>query len=133
MAVFLLPLSLAYGFSNMGEDCSKCHTLTKEDAAALLKDFGQNLNILDVKASPLKGMWEVDIDTGGKKGLAYIDFSKKYLFTGAIIDIKGKRNFSQERMVDLNRVDVSQIPLDDALILGDKGAKYKIIVFDDPD
>jgi protein-disulfide isomerase len=30
-------------------------------------------------------------------------------------------------------VDVSKIPLDDAVVMGEKNAKYKIVVFSDPD
>jgi hypothetical protein len=28
---------------------------------------------------------------------------------------------------------VSQIPLDDAVVIGDRQAKYRVIVFDDPE
>lgn len=132
LAVLMMPVAHAYAFSDMGEDCSKCHKLSKEDAVSLLKDFGQ-INVLDVTTSPSKGMWEVDVDSGGRKGIVYIDYSKKYLFSGSIFDIKKKENLTQKRMEDLSRVDVSQIPLDDALVMGAKDAKYRIIVFDDPD
>lgn len=130
--LLLFPLSV-YGFSDMGADCSKCHNLSIEEAAMLLKEIIPNAKIIEIKNSPFKGLWEVDIETGGKKGLLYVDFSKKFLFAGSIVDIKAKRNLSQERFTELNRVDVASIPLDDALILGSKEAKHKIIVFDDPD
>ncbi len=133
MAVLLLPVSYSYGFSTKGEDCSKCHSMTKEEASALLKDFAPNLNILDIRTVPVQGIWEVDVEAGGKKGPIYIDFSKKYLISGAIFSIKDKKNLTQERLAEINKVDVSQIPLDDALVMGDKNAKYKIIVFDDPE
>lgn len=133
MAVLLLPISYSYGFSTKGEDCSKCHSMTKEEASTLLKDLATNLNILDIRTVPVKGMWEVDVEAGGKKGPVYIDFSKKYMISGSIISLKDKRNLTQERLTEINKVDVSQIPLDDALVMGDKGAKYKIIVFDDPE
>lgn len=132
LTVLLFPLSV-YGFSDMGADCTKCHSITKEEATTLLKEIIPNATIIEVKNSPFKGFWEVDIETGGKKGLLYVDFSKKYIFAGSIIDIKAKRNLSQERFTELNRIDVASIPLDDALILGSKDAKHKIIVFDDPD
>ncbi len=132
IAVLLLPLSYSYGFSEKGQDCSKCHTLSKEEATALLKDLAPNLTVLDVVMAPVKGVWEVDIETGGKKMPVYVDFSKKYLISGAVVSIKDKKNLSQDRLTELNKVDVSKIPLDDALVMGDKEAKHKIIVFDDP-
>jgi len=133
VTVLLLPVSYSYGFSAQGEDCSKCHTLTKDDAATLLKDLIPNVKVLEVRVVPVKGMWEVDIESGGKKGPLYVDFSKKYLVSGSIVNIKDKKNLTQERHEELNRVDVSQIPLGDALVMGDKSAKHKVIVFDDPD
>ena len=133
VAVLLLPVSYSFGFSTKGEDCSKCHTLTKDDAAALLKDLIPNVKVLEVRVSPVRGMWEVDIESGGKKGPTYVDFSKKYLVAGSIIEIKGKKNLTQERLTEINKVDVSQIPLGDALVMGDKDAKHKVVVFDDPE
>lgn len=130
--MLLFPLSV-YGFSDMSTDCTKCHTISKEEANNLLKELIPNAKVLEIKDSPFKGFWEVDLETGGKKGLLYVDFSKRFIFAGSIVDIKAKRNLSQERFTELNRVDVSSIPLDDALILGSKEAKHKIIVFDDPD
>lgn len=132
LLMLLFPLSV-YGFSDMAADCTKCHTISKEEANQLLKEIIPNATILEIKDSPFKGFWEVDIETGGKKGLLYVDFSKKFLFAGSIVDIKAKRNLSQERFTELNKIDVASIPLDDALILGNKEAKHRIIVFDDPD
>jgi thiol:disulfide interchange protein DsbC len=133
MAFLLLPVSYSYGFSEKGQDCSKCHTLTKDEAATLLKDIGPGIKVLEILMSPVKGMWEVDVDAGGKKGLVYVDFSKKYLVSGSIIALQGKVNLTDDRFSELNKVDVSQIPLDDALVMGEKDAKYKVVVFDDPD
>ncbi|MDP2754294.1 MAG: DsbC family protein [Nitrospirota bacterium] len=98
-----------------------------------MKDLIPNLKVLDIKTSPVKGIWEVDIEAGGKKGLLYVDFSKKYLISGAVVSIKDKENLTQERLTEINKVDVSKIPLDDALVMGNKDAKHRVIVFDDPD
>jgi thiol:disulfide interchange protein DsbC len=127
----LMPMSYSFGFSEKGQDCSKCHTLTKDEASTLLKDMAPNLKILDVRTSPVNALWEVDIETGGRKVVTYVDFSKKYLISGGIISIKDKKNLTQDRLSEINKVDVSKIPLDDALVMGDKDAKYRIIVFDD--
>ena len=129
----LLPMSYSYGFSEKGQDCSKCHTLTKDEASTLLKDMAPDLKILDVRTSPIKGLWEAVIEANGRKGVSYIDFSKKYLISGGIISIKDKKNLTQERLTEINRVDVSKIPLDDAIVMGDRDAKHLVIVFSDPD
>ena len=133
LAVCLLPGSFASAFETKGQDCIKCHTLTKEEARDLLKDFYLDLKILEVKSSPIEAFWEIFMDSRGQKGIVYIDFSKKHFVFGSIISIKEKKNLSQERLTDLTRVDVSQIPLDDALVMGDPKARIRVIVFDDPD
>jgi thiol:disulfide interchange protein DsbC len=126
------PFNTSFGFEAKGQDCSHCHALKSAEAKELLKDI-PNIKILDVYASPVKGFWEVYLESGGKKGLIYVDFSKKYFISGSLFSITEKKNVTQERLTDLNRVDVSQIPLDDALVMGDPKAKIRIIAFDDPD
>jgi len=133
IAVLLTPVASSYGFSTKGEDCAKCHTLTKDEASALLKEAIPNVTVLEVRTGPVQGIWEIDVEAGGKKGPMYLDFSKTHLIAGQIYAIKEKRNLTQERLTEINKVDVSQIPLDDALLMGDKNAKYKIVVFDDPE
>jgi thiol:disulfide interchange protein DsbC len=134
VSVLLLYLPAnTHGFSSRGEDCSKCHALKKEEAVSLLQGILPNVRVLGIRPAPMKSVWEVVVESGDKKGPVYIDFSKKYVLLGSLIDIKGKRNLSEERSVELNKVDVSKIPLKDALVLGDRGAKKKVIVFDDPD
>lgn len=131
--ITLATTSYSFGFATNGQDCSKCHTLKNDEVKGILKDFVPDMKVLDIKPGPLKGLWEVDFETGGKKSLIYVDFSKKYFVSGALISIKEKRNITQERYTELNKVDVAQIPLNDALVMGDKNAKHRIIVFDDPD
>jgi thiol:disulfide interchange protein DsbC len=133
VVALLFPATHSHAFSEKGQDCAKCHTLSKEDALAMLSDFGQNLKILEVRPGPASGMWEVDVDSAGKKGLVYIHYSKKYVLIGELYDLNAKKSVTRERLLEINKVDVSQIPLDDALVMGDKDAKYKVIVFDDPD
>jgi thiol:disulfide interchange protein DsbC len=121
------------GHDKKAHDCAKCHILKNDEAASILKDMIPDANILGVTQGPVKGLWEVMIQAGGRKGIVYIDYSKKNFFSGAIIDLKEKKNLTQESYDQLNRVDVSKIPLGDALVLGDKNAKYKVVVFSDPD
>jgi len=121
------------GFSTKGQDCSKCHTLKKDEAAALLKGFDQNIKVLGVGVGSVKYLFEISVESNGKKGIVYIDFPKKHLFTGSLYQIQGKRNLSQESLSEINKVNVSQIPLGDAIVLGEKNAKYRVIVFDDPE
>lgn len=128
----VLPVN-SYSFSEKGQECSKCHKLTTTEAATLLKDLVPNLKVLNVRISPIKGLWEVVIENNNRKGIAYVDFSKKHFVSGPILAIKEKKNLTQERFEDINRIDVSQIPLGDAIVAGNKNAKQKVIVFTNPD
>ena len=130
---FLILTGVSHGFETKGQDCSKCHTLGNDEARDLLKNLFPDIKVLDIKVSAVKALWEVFTEAGGRKGMMYVDFSKKYLFLGSVVSIKEKRNLTQERFNELNRIDVSQIPLDDALVLGAQDAKIRIIAFSDPD
>jgi len=131
--VLLLFFFSFAGVCFSAEKPSEENILSKDEALNLLKDMIPNLKILEVRTIPVKGLWEVDIEAGGRKGILYIDFSKRYLIQGAVFDTQTKTSITQERLIELNKVDVSQIPLDDALVMGDKDAKHRVIVFDDPD
>jgi thiol:disulfide interchange protein DsbC len=131
-ALVLFPSGHSFGFSSKGRDCEKCHTLKKAEAEALLQSGIPNVKVLAVRDAPTKTMWEIDVEADGKKGLVYLEFSKKYLFSGSIFDLKEKKNITQDRFSEINRVDVRKIPLKDALVLGDRNARKRVIVFDDP-
>ncbi len=118
-------------FSERG-DCKTCHKLTVAEAQQILSG-GPDLKVTNILDSPLKGLWEVNFESQGRKGLVYVDYSKKYIIAGNIFSSSSKQNLTQERLSFLNRVDPSKIDIKDALVLGRKDAKYRVIVFDDPD
>jgi thiol:disulfide interchange protein DsbC len=129
----LFPIEYSYAFEGRGQECSRCHTLNKDEARDLLRNVIPDVVILDVRLSPVKGVWEVDLESRGRKAIVYVDFLKKHFFSGALISVGEKKNLTQERFIELNKVDVSQIPLEDALVMGDQKARIRVIVFTDPD
>ncbi len=112
---------------------AKADTLNADEARGILTELIPNVKILYVKQAPVAGLWEIGTDAGGKKNVLYLDHAKKHLVAGNVISLKDKTNLTQESYQKINKVDVSKIPLKDALVMGDKTAKHKIIVFDDPD
>jgi len=133
LSFFLLPLSPSHGFEAKGQDCAKCHTLSNDEARDILKNLFPDIKVLGVRISPAQALWEVFSESGGRKGIVYVDFGKKHALMGQMVSIKDRKNLTQERLTELNKIDVSQIPLDDALVMGDPKAKIRIIAFDDPD
>ena len=112
------------------KDCSECHKLTKEEAGKIL---GKKVdNVVAVTQGPFPGIWEVDVARDGKIYPLYLDYSLKYLFNGQFIRLSDMANLTGQRYTDLNRVDVSSIPLKDAIVVGSRSAKKKVIVLTDP-
>ncbi len=125
---------LSFGFGGCEQNCSNCHSLDKKEAQQLLEQLIPNIKIIDVQMAPARGLWEVALETkDNKKGIAYIDFAKENVIVGEILKIKTRTNLTRERFMEINRIDFSQIPLDNALVMGNKDAERKIVVFDDPD
>ena len=114
-----------------GGECTECHSLTREEAANLLA--GAVDNVLSVEPSAVGGLWAVDVVKGNRKVPVYIDFSKNYLISGQVIRMSSKENVTESRSMRLNAVDVSSIPIDDAIAIGNPEAKRRIIEFSDPD
>jgi thiol:disulfide interchange protein DsbC len=129
----------AYAFSANGceGDCRKCHTLSSQDVAGMLKKMNlSHAKVLDTKLSPVKSLWEISVDDNGKKGVFYTDFSKKFIIPGPIIEVgtgSNKTAESLEKIQPKKKVDVSKIPLSEALVVGNRNAPKKVIVFTDPD
>jgi len=135
VAALLLFITVPAAHAFTGEGCSSgactdCHSLTRDEAAKIL---GGNVdNVLSVATSPVGGLWEVAVEKAGQRWPLYIDFSKEYVIAGQIIHLGTKKNITGSRMMSMNRVDVSQIPLAGSIVVGNKDAKQRIVVFDDP-
>jgi len=137
IAIFLtiaiaVPSSV-HAFGGCEENCLKCHKLTPADAEKVLQPVLPDVKVDDVRIAPAKGLWEISLTSRGKKGIAYVDFSLQNIIVGRIVNIKSKVDLTRERMMEIRRVDVSQIELSNALVMGDPGARHRVIVFDDPD
>ncbi len=123
----------AWSFGNgdpARNSCAACHTLSRDEAAALLRGIADN--VTGVSPGPFQGTWEVDVSIEGKIYPLYVDYSRKYLIQGQLIRLKDGENISRARFSDLNRVDVSSIPLKDAIVLGNASSKRRVIVLTDP-
>lgn len=119
------------------KDCRKCHTISNEEIKEILKNLkAPDAEIVKIQDSPLKGLWEISIINKGRPGLFYVAFSKAFVISGSIIELKTGKNKTAERLSKLQesrRVDFSRIPLNQALVMGDPVAPKKVAVFTDPD
>lgn len=82
----------------------------------------------EVRPSPMPGLWEIRIGNE----VRYTDATGTYLIEGELIDLKAKRNLTEERQTQLNRVDFAALPFKDALMWKNGSGKRRIAVFADP-
>jgi thiol:disulfide interchange protein DsbC len=82
----------------------------------------------EVRPSPMPGLWEIRIGNE----IRYTDATGSYLIEGELIDLKAKKNLTEERVTQLNRVDFAALPFKDALMWKNGSGKRRIAVFADP-
>jgi len=100
--------------------------------AVIRKNLAERLPSLpkidEVKLSAMPGLWEIRIGTD----IRYTDVSGNYLIEGELIDVRAKRNLTEERVNKLTAVDFASLPLKDALMWKVGNGKRRIAVFADP-
>lgn len=128
---------LAYGFGTGAEgcsgDCTACHTVKKEEAAAIMEGLVPGTVVESVGPAPVRGLYQVVVKKGEETGIVYLDFSKQFVIAGRVIDSKYKKDVTGEKLEELRRIDPARIPLDNALVLGNKNGDRKLYVFTDPE
>lgn len=82
-----------------------------------------------VNSSPISGIYEVVV---GRK-IFYASNDGKYLMFGNLIDPVSKKNITEERTIELGRIDWNKLPLDLAIKEVNGTGERKVAVFSDPD
>lgn len=108
-------------------------TLSMETAQSTIEAMSPGAVVNAVAPTPIEGLWEVVVTYEGKKGVAYMDVTAQYLVLGSIIDFKSQVNLTEQRYQELSSIEPKNIPLGDALVIGRKDSKNRVIVFVDPD
>jgi thiol:disulfide interchange protein DsbC len=134
LGVFALSSSaLASWQSGCKSNCMDCHTFTVAEANKIFKELG---DVKVVKASPVKGLWELTIERDGRQAVIYTDFGKKLLIPGPIFDIATKRPITPPPVdipKKLSRAELEKIPLSNSIIMGSPSGEKRMFVFTDPD
>ncbi len=82
----------------------------------------------EVKPSPVPGLWEIRIGNE----IRYMDPTGAFLIEGELIDLKAKKNLTEERVNQINRVDFATLPFKDAVVWKSGNGKRRVAVFADP-
>ncbi|HIJ80522.1 MAG TPA: DsbC family protein [Desulfuromonadales bacterium] len=114
-------------------DCAGCHKLTEQNATELFKKLG--LTVKSVKQSLFKGMFELLVEKDGRQGIVFVDFAKKHLFQGMAINLETMQPAASHEVQPPKppTVDISKIPTDKAVVMGNPKGSKKLYVFSDPD
>lgn len=86
------------------------------------------LKIDEVRATPMTGLYEVRM---GHEVL-YTDAEGGFIVRGELLDLKAKRNLTEERVNKLNMIEFASLPLKDAVVWKTGSGARKIAVFADP-
>lgn len=116
-------------------DCVSCHPIKKDEFVKMFKEIDPSAKVLDVQQAPVKGLFMLTMETPKSKGIVYMDYGKKHIVSGNIIDISSKTNLTSKKVEQVNArtLNPSSIPTRDALILGNPKGKRTLYVFTDPD
>lgn len=136
VSVILATSSFAMAKEGCGGACATCHTLTEKEASSILAKTGTT--VTSVKHSPARGLFELLVEREGQKGLILMDYGKKHLIQGMVVDIERLQPASAHQQ-DLPQpkqqtsLDVNTIPTKLAVIMGNPKGSKKLYVFTDPD
>jgi thiol:disulfide interchange protein DsbC len=138
LAMSLITASTSFAMANegCGGECTSCHSLNEKEATVLLSKIGAIAK--SVKQSPSKGLYEVLAEKDGKQGIVLIDYGKKNLIQGSMFSFDTLQQVSAytqdlPQPKKITSVDVSTIPADKALIMGNPKGSKKLYVFSEPD
>lgn len=90
--------------------------------------LGNGAKIDSVKKAGVLGLYEVIV--GGE--IAYVDEKAGYIFFGNIVDVKARKDLTEERKLKLAQIKFSDLPLDLAIKQVKGNGKRIIASFEDP-
>lgn len=95
-----------------------------------LKQKHPDLSFQSVSSTPMPSIYEVQLDDGS---LVYTDVQADYFLLGNLIDYKKQINLTEQRIQQLNQIDIKTLPLDQAIKHVKGTGKHTLYIFTDPD
>jgi thiol:disulfide interchange protein DsbC len=100
--------------------------------AAIRKNLSERLpnipKIDEISKTPMNGLYELRMGND----IMYTDAEGNFLIQGSLIDVKQKRNLTEERIDKLSSIAFEQLPLKNAFTQVRGNGKRKLVVFADP-
>lgn len=104
----------------------------EKELAAMQKKLAElypATKVTSIRHTPVEGIFEV---VAGKN-LLYIEKHGRYFIFGSIYDMKNQHDLSADRREELNVVDISKLPVADAIKSVRGKGEHKLFVFSDPE
>jgi len=121
LLAMLAALTLGYALTASAGEAE-----IRKNLAARIPQFAK---IDEVIKSPVPGLYEVRIN--GFE-IFYTDEQGNYLLQGNLIDVKERRNLTEERVAKLTEVAFDKLPTKDAIKIVRGNGKRQLAVFADP-
>jgi len=118
---YILLLSLGLCSLSFAQSTDKIKT-------ELQKQFGSKIQIKSINPSPIPGIYEVVANSS----IIYVDAQAKFLIQGSITDLKTGVNLTDAREDEMNRIQFSELPLQDSVKMVRGDGSRKMAVFADP-
>jgi thiol:disulfide interchange protein DsbC len=108
-------------------------TTLAEQTALIRKNMTERLpqlkTIDEIRSTPIPGVYEIRVNG---TDIYYTDAKANYLFQGNLIDIRERRNLTEERVEKLTAIKFNSLPLKDAFTIVRGNGQRKLAVFEDP-
>lgn len=106
--------------------------LAQAQEATIRKNLTERLpnipKIDEISKTPMNGLYEIRMGSD----IMYTDAEGNFLIQGALIDVRQKRNLTEERVEKLSAIPFDQLPLKNTFNQVRGNGKRKLVVFADP-
>lgn len=102
---------------------------SEAEMEARLKELYPSTRISAVRPSEISGLYEVTMG----RNVAFTDTTGRFFVFGHLFDMKEQKDLTAQRLSDINRIDFSQLPVQDAIKTVHGDGSRKLAVFSDPD
>ena len=110
----------------LGSGLARADEMAIRKAIASL--YGPHVKVDSVKKAGALGLFEVQV--GGE--ILYSDANGRYIVQGDILDVKAKKNLTEERKSKLSQIKFSELPLDLAVKTVRGSGRRVFATFEDP-
>jgi thiol:disulfide interchange protein DsbC len=124
--VRIAALVLATAVATLG--CTAQADQTTDKLKATLQARLGDATVKGIAKSPIPGLYEVNLGSQ----IVYSDAAGDYVLLGELVDTKSRKNLTEARMAEINKVDFASLPLGNAIKVVKGNGARKIAVFSDP-